>query len=496
MTGLRVRGRNGWLTPKPGVAGTITGLSMLAEGAANPGTTTTTLAITASTAGDGQASITWVTTVGSDGLNPAGVKVGRNGSDSTGTGPWSTNDPLNGTRTFTLLLNGTPYTLSVQHVDSVGNPVGTAKTITVTPTGSGTTTPPPVVVSPTDPESPPPSHLPASQKFAAIGLPAGKLWWSGARGDGVDNNSSGFANFRGKPVNMTSTWVDAANGAHWFEGWGITSDTLSHPNAVFDANYPGLLDLAIGGPSDYNAAAGGSLDASLRRMLTNVRKHRLAGSTSGKPRPTLIRSCHEHNGTWYPWTVRPGQEAVFLTYNRRVRKILDETFPEAVFYMCFNGDQNSQANSAAMWDANVWDAVGVDYYNQYPYIGTSRTTAPYEPGKFTSWEDGAYRTAPAGPRGIERWRQFAEARGVPLIIPEWATSVADHGDDPYFTNQVYPWIKQHAGMGAGQVFADSWFNIWAGYNSNFQIYVEPGSGGSVRMPATAAAYAAWFRANY
>lgn len=488
----RIRGRNAWLTPRAGTLGATTGASMLAAGAPAPGQTTTTLNITQQVVGDGQATITWATALGTDGLDPAGVRVGRNGTDATGTGPWSTDDALNGSRTFTLLTNGTPYTLTVQHINSAGALIGTAKTVSVTPNGAGNTTPPPVVTDPTNPNTPTPAHPAASVKLAAIGLPA-RRYWSGGRGDGISPEDNSFAAWRGEAVDGTSTWVDAANGAHWFEGWGITSDTLGHPNATFDAKFPGLLDLAIGGPSDYAAAAGGSMDAALRRMFTNVRKHRISGATNGKPRPTMIRSCHEHNGTWYPWTVRPGQEGNFLAYNRRARKILDETFPECIFYLCFNGDQNSQANSAAMWDANVWDAVGVDYYNQYPYIGTSSTSGPYEPGKFTSWDDGANRVAPAGPRGIEAWRKFAEARGVPLIIPEWASSVADHGDDPYFTNLVFPWIKQHAGYGPGQIFYEGWFNIWQGYNNNFQIYTQPGSGGQVRMPRTAAAYRAFYQ---
>lgn len=492
MTGLRVRGRNAWLTPKPGTLGATTGATMLAAGAPNPGTTTTTLTITSQSIGDGQATINWTTALGTDGLNPAGVRYGRNGTDANGTGPWSTDGPLTGSATFTRLLNGTAYTLSVQHIDTVGALIGTAKTVTVTPNGTGTTTP-----TPTDPlpggGGVVPSHPPASAKLAAIGLPANRRWWTGGRGDGIDQGEGSFATWRSEAVDGTSTWVDAANGAHWFEGWGITSDTLGHPNAVYDANFPGLLDLAIGGPSNYASAAGGSMDAALRRMFTNVRKHRLAGSTNGKPRPTIIRSCHEHNGTWYPWTVYPGNEGNFLAYNRRARKILDETFPECLFAMCFNGDQNSGASSAAMWDANVWDLVGVDYYNQYPYIGTSHVNGPYEPGKFTSWDDGAYRGTADQPRGIERWRQFAEKRGVPLYIPEWASSVAPHGDDPYFTNLVFPWIKQHAGYGPGQIFYEGWFNIWQGYDSNFQIYVQPGSGGTVKMPRTAAAYRSFYQ---
>jgi hypothetical protein len=96
-----------------------------------------TQTFTAKQVGTSQVQVAWA------GFSP--VKIGRNGVDSSGTGPWSTatlvGEPTTGTFTFNSLVAGSMYTLTATKAD------GTTMTAVVIMTG-GTVTPPPVVTPP------------------------------------------------------------------------------------------------------------------------------------------------------------------------------------------------------------------------------------------------------------------------------------------------------------------------------------------------------------
>lgn len=542
--------------------------------------TATTLSIKSATGGDGQVTIVWESVRGTDNLNVTGVRVGRNGSDTNGSGPWSVDAAASGSQTFTLLANGTAYTLSVQLLVN-GSLSGTPLTATVTPvapsTGGGTTPPNSGggTPTPTNPTTPSPATitvtatagdgtatvtwqttpgtdgatvsavrvardgidtfgtgayqadaLPSGQfqftnlvngrtynlsvqmlvagqpyaapvvkpvtptaattnppptpptgggqtgtgKFARYTVPA-RGWWSGGAGPGIDGNNPAFGTWRGDVVDAISGWSDAADGAVW--GVGVLS-----PTGGTVVPFPGMLDLAIGGPSNYAAAAGGSLDGKLRTALTNLRKNRTIG---GVLRPTVIRPFHEMNGTWYAWSVRPGGEANFRACARRWRAICNEVFPEAFWSFCPNGETTSGIQVANLYEAGVWDVIGSDRYNQFPFIGTSG-------GGFVSWADGMMRGSDANPVGAERWRLFAKNRGLPLYFPEYANN-GEVADDPYWVNNFYPWLKANKGTGPGQIFAEMWFNI-PKENNKWHVYI-PG-GPATRQPRVAAAYQAQF----
>ena len=103
---------------------------------------TTTQVVATATAGNGQATLTWDTTlVGVDPATVDGVYVYRDGTDSMGTGSWGTLEPaIDGNRVFLNLVNGTSYTLGAEVIVD-GVPIATDE-VTVTPSGTVTNPPP------------------------------------------------------------------------------------------------------------------------------------------------------------------------------------------------------------------------------------------------------------------------------------------------------------------------------------------------------------------
>lgn len=440
----------------------------------------------------GQVTIAW----GAPTLTPqnvTGYTVERGGVDASGTGAWSTTVTATTTTfTFTNLVDGTSYPFTVTPIVSTGTvasasitvPAGGTGTTTTPPaTGGGTTTPPVTGSTGTGTVATgfgtPTGGSVGVSKLAALKLPA-RGWFSGASGEGIDSANTAFGTWRGNATDALSNWLDTEDGGAW--GGGIAA------GAGPAMNHRGILDIAIGGPSNYSSAAGGSLDASLRTFLTNVRRNR---TINGIVYPTILRPFHEMNGDWYAWSVSPGEEAAFKSVAKRWRGIMDSVFPEAIWAFCPNGESTTGVAVANLWDTGVWDLVGADRYNQYPYIGTNNA------GGYTSWPDGSTRGDDSNPVGAQTWLAFARNRGVPLYFPEYANNgydsgtPANGGDDPYWCQQFFAWVRANAGKGSGQILAEMWFNQINKEENRWHLY-SPSV--ATRQPKVAAAYQTFFRA--
>jgi hypothetical protein len=299
-------------------------------------------------------------------------------------------------------------------------------------------------------------------KWASITLPS-RGWFSGGAGEGIDGLSTGFGDWRGSACDAISHWIDGPDGSGW--GGGINSPA---------AGFPGIANIAIGGASDWGAAAGGSMDGQLATLLQLMRSQRIIG---GVLRPTVIRPAHEMNGNWYAWSVWPGGESNFKAAMQRWHGILMANFPECLWEICFNGESTTGVSVSNLYDpAGGWDIVGVDRYNNYPWIG---------PGGVT-WDDGSTRGTLTDPIGITKWSSWAAARGLPLSIPEYANN-PDFGDATYWWDNFGPWLAANHGSAPGKVVMDSWFNEgpqWAIYGS-----------AAGRNNATASSYRPFFQAH-
>ena len=124
---------------KPGTAYHLTVQAVNATGTGPAATTTATTATTAPTAPTGlthtqtssSATMTWAPPASDGGSAITGYRVARDGTDTHGTGAWSTTVPATtGTFTFSSLKPGTAYHLTVQAVNATGT--GPAATTTAT----------------------------------------------------------------------------------------------------------------------------------------------------------------------------------------------------------------------------------------------------------------------------------------------------------------------------------------------------------------------------
>ncbi|WP_432565028.1 glycoside hydrolase family 26 protein [Kineococcus sp. SYSU DK003] len=286
-------------------------------------------------------------------------------------------------------------------------------------------------------------------------------WLSGASG-----NPDGIAKLRGAEAEVATTWANGGTN-------GIDVPQLQDGGEYSQANWNKSLIVSVspfeeGG--SWAKAAAGDYDANWKKQLTNIKNG--WGERDGE---LFVSLAWELNGNWFAWSVTAGETDDMRAAWSRYRKLQKEILPQALLTLTMNRESNGyDGNSADLIVKGDLDVYGVDYYNHYPYAAT---TAEFEAG--LNERDGG-----GGPKGLEAHRQEAEDAGVPMALPEWNGS-AKNGDSPDFIEGMYEEFAQHAGPGAGQVVAETIFEIDKDDN-NWALL------GDTRMPKSAAAYAEAF----
>jgi hypothetical protein len=317
----------------------------------------------------------------------------------------------------------------------------------------------PSAESATQPSSAAPPAQPASASAAGDSAAPSGTWLSGASGDGVADGS--FAAWRGTPLGIAGTWVD--NNEAMVEVWPL------QPGAEFDA-WQQSLDIAIGAIDEgesWEEAAQGAYDERWRTSLTNMRD--LWGS---RPGTLYIRLAHEMNGNWYPWSVDAGNRAAFVTAWMHFRSLQKEIFPAAKLVFSLNRES---VGSGFDWresfpGAQYVDVIGVDYYNQYPYVASA--------ADWTASLDDVDKYG--APKGLQAHLDFARSVGLPLAVPEWSGHAAN-GDSAAWMQGMHDFFATNAGGGAGQVLYDVQFNIDM-HDDSYRVFP------ATRMPQSAEMY--------
>lgn len=289
-------------------------------------------------------------------------------------------------------------------------------------------------------------------------------WRSGASGDGVVDGS--FGDWRGDPVTIAGTWNDNS------------ADTQVNQWTLLDgADYGAWeqdLDVAVGaiykdaGESWADAAAG-AYDDRWRSTL-----QRLADEWSGRPGTLYLRFAHEFNGDWYPWSVGPDEVDDFRSAWSRFRALQQEVMPDALLVFCPTSESTPAMGldwTDAVPEPDEVDVMGVDFYNQFPYVDDYET-----------FEERLDATDARGaPRGLEAHRAFSESLGLPFAVPEWSSN-ATMGDGEAFMLAFRAWVAEQAGSGAGEVVYEIQFNVGGFGEGQFQLFP------STRQPDAARAY--------
>ncbi|NMO14776.1 hypothetical protein HPC49_26030 [Pyxidicoccus fallax] len=284
-------------------------------------------------------------------------------------------------------------------------------------------------------------------------------WLSGAAGVGVASGS--FATWRGSAVKIAATWSD--NNDAQVGLWQLD------PGGEY-GSWQTNLDIAVGaiGPGEtWGAAAAGAYDNRWRQSLTNLKN-----KWGSRPGTVYIRFAHEMNGNWYPWKVTAADASNFIAAWKRYRSLQKQIFPASK--LVFNVNRES-VGSGIDWrktfpGAAYVDVMGVDYYNQYPYVSD-----------VAGWNAAIQQTDGYGaPKGLAKHLEFARGVGLPLSISEWSGN-ADNGDSVVFIEQMHNFFKVNGGTGAGKVLYECLFNV---DRDNRRWILNP----NTRMPNSAARY--------
>ncbi|WP_106215781.1 hypothetical protein [Kineococcus rhizosphaerae] len=302
------------------------------------------------------------------------------------------------------------------------------------------------------------SPLNGSSNGSIAGLKSGD-WLSGASGD-----TSGIAKLRGSDVEVATTWADGPS-------VNISIPQLQDGGEYAKDRWNKSLIVAVAPFTDggsWAQAASGAYDEDWTKQLQNFKK-----GWGGRDGTLFEEWGHEMNGNWYAWQVQAGQEGDYLAAWDRYAKLKASIFPDIVLTQTFNRESAGyDGNSLDLIAKGKIGALGVDYYNQFPYVGDA---AAFQAS--LNERDGG-----GGAKGFGAWLDTAKGVGLPLIVPEWDGN-ADQGDSPAFIEGMHEQFATHAGPGAGQVAAECLFEIdkdggrWQLANSG------------TRMPLSAKAYA-------
>ncbi|GAA4968838.1 hypothetical protein [Kineococcus glutinatus] len=281
---------------------------------------------------------------------------------------------------------------------------------------------------------------PADSPAAPVGVQRPDLaegdWESGAAGD-----PEGIAALRkGQPAEIATTWANGGSNA-------ITVPQLQDGGEYSKAAWNKSLIVSVSpfeAGGSWAKAARGEYDDEWRRQLTNIKT-----GWGGRDGNLYLSLAWELNGNWFPWAVTREETAAFHTAWARYRTLQRQILPQALLTLTFNRESNGYDGDARdLIPTGKIDAYGVDYYNHFPYAATA--------ADFQSQLDD--RDGGGGPKGFTAHRQAAAAAGVPVIVPEWDGS-AKNGDSPDFMAGMYQQFRDNAGPSAGQVAAESLFEI-------------------------------------
>jgi hypothetical protein len=283
--------------------------------------------------------------------------------------------------------------------------------------------------------------------------------WISGQSESASTADGSFAAWRGRAVEIGGSWAatNSASAQHDSPSWSFA------PGAPY-ATVP-RLDFAAGGPlsgETWAQAAAGTFDSRWASDIAYMKTEwgaRLASNF-------YIRFCHEFNGNWYPWSVNDSDIDNFKTAWIRYYNLVQANFSGANLVWCANAATVGhsydvlQTGSNALWPGDAYvDIVGIDSYNNYPWVNTLST-----------WNAKIISSI-----GLERFRQFALTHGKPLAICEWSNSSVDNGggggDAPQFFQYYFDWLVMNGGTGAGNVLYEVLFNV-TGYGDHYELYAS------------------------
>jgi hypothetical protein len=338
----------------------------------------------------GAIDVTWTW----DGPQPASWRVGRNGTDVSGAGPWDTKLPGNAIRSFTLLQlrPGTMYKVFIQALHADGGTLDSDSVDVTTPAA------PPIPY-------PPPKPEPGASRS---GLP----WNSGAFTAFNPDRIKDVETRRGALLDHAATFTYRES------GWQGMAN-------------PGYLEVAGGLPV--------TVGMPLWPKDSNVDEQRddvwakLAKDLAAYDPTAAVRLAWEMNIGQY-WQINPGNRAKWVARWRRNASIMLDVEPRLrIGWNPNQGADQSGVNTRQVFEevASLCTWVGPDTYDIWEPIRTAADAAKHR-------------------ARMDEWRLLGAAHGCRLAVPEWGvwsgTDQAGHsgGDNPLFVKTYVEYFREHA----------------------------------------------------
>jgi hypothetical protein len=360
----------------------------------------------AATARAGAIDVTWTW----DGPNPAAWRVGRDGVDTTGGGPWAEfiSAPTVRSRTFDKLRPDTRYTVYVHAIDADDQPIATDALQVTTPAA-----PPP-----------PPGPPPATGRTVPLVGRSGERFNTIAFLGGRDLAAvEAFGKARGRPFDGM-LWFTDRNAA----GWGQFRNGLTKSLADWLAAGRLIVTSLPHAPAPEGAAMNtrGANDA----YRADQRDYGAWLAANGFNHPChVLRVNWEFNGNWYPWSAKNGGGDAFrAAVQNFITNIRAGGATKVVFDVCGNkGPSQSGVDFGVIPGPEYVGVLGADIYDHW---GASRT-------------DAQWATEIARRPGLATVRAEAAKRDVMWSLDEGGNShepTAGGGDNPFYWQKLRQFI--------------------------------------------------------
>lgn len=280
-------------------------------------------------------------------------------------------------------------------------------------------------------------------------VPSGSAWLSGVA-DGSDIIPRWSA-FTRKTTDYARVWADADSN---------NMKNLYALQDLFHSGFTGVLDLAIGGPSDWADAARGGYDDEWTDQCRTALKY------AGKLRQLHLSMAHEFNNVpGYRWSVSGGEQADFRTawarwYGIVQRELVAKGEPAKVVLPCNSDTNGGWTLARGLPDLSTFDIIGCDFYSMWPPLANQR-----------DWDANYLSMKGDVPRGVGAWLRFAKDLGKPISFPEWGLNPNQPNnpvDNPFFIQKMFDTFRSIApadpyNPSGGQLAGEAYFNVYASH---------------------------------
>jgi beta-mannanase len=296
---------------------------------------------------------------------------------------------------------------------------------------------------------------------ASSGNLSGLPWKSGA----ATVNTQSFANWRGRPLDVETTWNDEPTWSGIEQDYSAASLSNSGYHGYVSFGQP-LLPNDDNGTYTLADCSAGDYNTDFAEVATNLISDKFSGVD--------VRLGWEMNGNWYTWGLgydsggldNIGQETNWIGCYRQAHDAMKAVYPTLTFDWNPTKDSShngSNENAIAEYPGDSYvDIIGVDYYDYYPPSGNA-----------TDWTNEYNQTQYSGPFGIGTWLAFAKQHTKNLSVPEWGIenqgtygTNGGGGDDGYYIGQMLQFFDENSPA----IAYESYFNLSNNQGCVFQIY--------------------------